>query len=347
MPRKAKQSGAPAPSKEAQAPKADKARTRKAAAPAEVDARPLPRRRAMVAAVLGVVFVVTLSGRLIWQLVAPTIASNPRYLVREEQISISDLPEWIDGDVRRQVVQNSGIAGRLSMLDPNFMATVKNSFALHPWVESITRIEKRPPAGLHVELVYRRPVAVIEAPEEQGAKLLPIDAHGIHLPADDVPMIRRSYLPRIIGIVGQPPLGQPWDDARVAGAVDLAVSLAAEWESLNLWSIVPSARVKVLDDRNYFDYELVNRGGTRIEWGAPPHASISGEAPFEAKLTLLKQCIAKYAGLDWLDWPERIDLRRGGEATPRTAKKPPNSGSEPVVAKKTDDAETDEDPVLK
>jgi hypothetical protein len=301
----------------------------------------------MVAATLGVVAVLTLGGRAIWKLAAPTVAADARYLVQADHITISDLPEWIDGDVRREVVENSGIAGRLSMLDPSFMTTVKSSFALHPWVERVERIEKRPPNGLHVDVVYRRPVAVIESPQDQGAQLLPVDARGIHLPADDVPMIRRTYLPRITGVVGQPPPGQPWDDPRVAGAVDLAVSLAAEWESLNLWSIVPSARPEVSVDRNYFVYDLVNRGGTRIEWGPAPQANVPGEADFAAKLALLKQCMTKYADLDWLDWPERINLRRGGEATPRTAKKPPQIADDPVVATKPGEVVADDEPVVK
>ena len=41
--------------------------------------------------------------------------------------------------------------------------------------------------------------------------------------------------------MGQPPLGRPWDDPRVAGAIDLSVKLADEWDALDLANIVPSA----------------------------------------------------------------------------------------------------------
>ena len=91
-------------------------------------------------------------------------------------------------------------------------------------------------------------------------------------------------MPRITGIVGQPPAGQRWDDPRVAGAVELAVRLADVWEALHLQEIVPSARPEVQGDRQYFVYDLVTRGGTRIVWGAAPQASVPGEDDFAVKL---------------------------------------------------------------
>ena len=179
-------------------------------------------------------------------------------------------------------------------------------------------------------------------PQGDITQLLPVDAHGINLPAADVPMIRRTYLPRISGVVGQPPTGQRWDDPRVPGAVDLAVRLADEWEPLSLAEIVPSARPEVQGERNYYLYDLVTRGGTRIVWGAAPHDGVPGEADFAVKLGRLKQCVAQYAALDWTDWPETVDIRRGIAVTPRTAKKPKAStGADPVIAEKQPDGDAE------
>jgi hypothetical protein len=273
------------------------------------------------------------------------VANGERYTLQAEGITISELPEWIVGDVRGQVIESAGLAGRLSILDPNFLGTIENAFALHPWVASVDRIEKRYPPAVYVELTYRQPIAVVESPDGEGTQLLPVDAEGIHLPAADVPLIRRSYLPRITGIVGQPPLGQRWDDARVAGAIDLSVRLADVWESLNLANIVPSAWPEVQGDQKYFTYVLVNRGGTLIEWGAPPQTTVAGEADFATKLQWLKQCTSQYAALEWPEWPERINIRRGIVVTPRTAKKPAESAADPVVAGKPDEPAAE--PVVK
>jgi hypothetical protein len=306
---------------------------------------PLARRRALAAAVLAVVAMLTLGGRAIWLRVGPLVASGDRYMLQADGITISELPEWIVGDVRGQVIESAGLAGRLSILDPNFLSTIENAFALHPWVASVDRIEKSYPPAVHVVLTYRQPIAVVEAPEGEATQLLPVDSQGIHLPAADVPLIRRSYLPRITGIVGQPPLGQQWDDPRVAGAIDLAVRLADEWEALDLANIVPSAWPEVQGDQKYFLYVLVNRGGTLIEWGASPRTEVPGEADFATKLQWLKQCTSQYAALEWPEWPERINIRRGIVVTPRTAKKPPKGEADPVVAEKPDEPAAE--PVVK
>jgi hypothetical protein len=177
-------------------------------------------------------------------------------------------------------------------------------------------------------------VAVIEVPQGATSQLLPIDARAILLPAEDVPLIRRSYLPRISGVVGQPPAGQPWDDPRVAGAIDLAVRMADEWDALSLVEISPSARPEVQGDRRYFVYDMVTRGGTRIVWGAPPVEGVPGEDEFAVKLGRLKQCVSQYAALDWTQWPAIVDVRRGTAVTPRTAKKSAEGADDPVIAEK-------------
>jgi hypothetical protein len=281
------------------------------------------------------------------------VVNRDRYLLQADAITISDLPEWIVGDVRRQVVESAGIAGRLSVLDPNFLTTIQHAFALHPWVESVERIEKQYPPAVFVQVKYRRPVAAVEIPMGDSAELVPVDAHGIHLPAGDVPLIRRTYLPRVTGIAGQPPVGQVWDDPRVAGAIELAVRLADQWEALNLTNIVPSARVKVEDDSRYFTYDLLNRGGTRIEWGPAPQSAPPGEDAFAAKLDRLKSCVAQYSTLDWFEWPKTINIRHGIEVTPREAKRKPQgnepvvAANPPVVATKPEAAKAGEDAVVK
>lgn len=325
----------------------------KSKTPAPGSRHPLARRRALVVAVLGVVAVLMIGGAAVWRRVGPLVAGRERYLLPADGITISEPPEWIVGDVRGQVIASAGLAGRLSVLDPDFLTKIESAFKLHPWIESVTRVEKQYPPAVFVEVVYRRPVAVVEAPLGESKQLLPVDAQGVHLPAVDVPEIRLSYLPRITGVVGQPAPGQRWDDPRVAGAVDLAAQLASEWESLNLKDIVPSARPEVQGDRQYFIYDLVTRGGTRIVWGAPPRDGVPGEAEFSVKLGRLKECVAQYATRDWTDWPAVVDIRRGIEITPRTAKKPAKTeGEEPVVAENPEvvaekPAEAAAEPVVK
>ena len=279
-----------------------------------------PRPRVLLALV-----VVALLGwgiQRVWQQVAPSVIHRDRYLLTDGRITISPLPEWITGDIRSEVIEHAGLQRRLSVLDATFMQIVEDAFVLHPWVETVDKITKSYPPGVHVELTYRRPVAVVEMASQHGVQFVPIDRYAVHLPANDVPEIRRRYLPRIGGIVARPPAGQQWADERVTGAAELAVELAQFWEEFHLVDILPSARPEIRGEHRFFVYNLISRGGTRIVWGPPPGANLPGEDDFQLKLSRLRQCVAEHGPLDSVRGPKVVDVRHKLAITPRTVKKP-------------------------
>lgn len=279
----------------------------------------LPRLKVLVA--LTVVALLGWGMHGIWQHYAPQISQRGNYLLSDERITISALPEWILGDVRSEAVRNAGLVGRLSVLDDAFAQVVEDAFELHPWVESVDQITKRYPAGVHVEITYRRPVAVVELVAQNVVQLVPIDRFGVHLPAADVPNIRKRYLPRIGGIVERPPVGQPWSDARVLGAAELADQLSPQWESLHLVDILPSARPEIREQSRYFVFNLITRGGTKVVWGAAPSTAPPSEDGFAAKLDRLRSCAEKFGPLDSVRGPAVVDVRKELAITPRTVKK--------------------------
>jgi hypothetical protein len=301
-----------------------------AAAPGALKTHPLARRRAKVLVVLAVVMLLGWGAQAIWQFAAPVVASRARYLLPAKSITITPPPEWIVADIRGQVIHSAGLDGRLSILDSQFVETIKHAFALHPWVQSVDRVEKSFPPAVHVEVTYRRPLAVIETAR---GDLLPVDAAGSHLPAEDVLLIRRKSLPRITGIVGQPLEGQRWEDPRVPGAVEIINHLTDGWESLHLETITPRARPVTRDERQFFVYDIVTRGGTRIIWGASPSAGAPGEAPFGVKLDRLKNCVKQYGPLDRVEAPGTVDVRGELHVEPRMVKQPDDDGEDGTVVK--------------
>lgn len=290
----------------------------------------VPRPRVVVALV-----VVSLLGwamQNLWQRIAPRVIYRDRYLLSEERITISPQPEYIRADIAKNVIRNSGLDQRLSVLDDEFMRVVEDAFALNPWVESVHRITKCYPPGVHVELTYRRPVAVVEMATDDGSELIPIDKYGVHLPAEEFPEIRKRYLPRIGGIVERPPVGQPWSDPRIYGAAELASRLADVWESLHLVDILPSARPEIRQGHRYFVFDLITSGGTCIVWGAAPSCAPPGEDKFQEKLRRLKNCIQQHGPLDSVRGPAQVDVRRQLSITPRTVKKEkPVDDETPIV----------------
>ncbi|MGI9428233.1 MAG: cell division protein FtsQ/DivIB, partial [Bythopirellula sp.] len=270
----------------------------------------------------------------VWQHFEPQISQRESYLLAEQRITITALPEWITGEVRSEAIRNAGIIGRLSVLDDAFAQVIEDAFVLHPWVESVERITKRYPAGAHVELTYRRPIAAVELVNQNVVQLIPIDRFGVHLPSSDVPNIRKRYLPRIGGVVERPPVGQPWTDPRVLGAAEIAEQLAPVWESMHLVDILPSARPEIRGRMRYFVFDLITRGGTRVVWGAAPSAAPPSEDKFAEKLDRLRAVAKQYGPLDSVRGPAVVDIRKNElTITPRTVKKKKR------VAKKND-AET-------
>lgn len=279
------------------------------------------RTRMRVALALTVVVGLGWALRAIWQQVEPVIIHREPYLLTAERITMTPQPEWIASDIRAEVIRNAGLDERLSILDDGFMTVVEDAFALHPWIASVDKITKQYPAGVRVELSFRKPVAVAEMASEDGMLLVPLDADSVVLPIADVPEIRKRYLPRIQNVVDRPPVGQKWDSARVVGAVDLAVRLADYWEDLFLVDILPSTRPEILDEHRFYVYDLITRGGTRIVWGAAPGTSPPGEADFAAKLERLRRCVTEHGPLDTVQSPAIVDVRNQLTVTPRTVQK--------------------------
>ncbi len=300
----------------------------------------IPRLRVII--VLVVVGLLGWGMNGVWNRVAPSIIHRPPYLLSAQRITVSPPPEWITADVRAEVIRNTGLDGRLSTLDDSFMSVVEDGFVLHPWIAKVERISKLYPDGVHVEVTYRKPVAVVEMSSPQGMLLVPVDHQAVHLPPDDVPEVHRRYLPRIQNVVERPPVGQRWDDPRVTGAAELAVRLADDWEKLSLVDILPSTRPEILDQHRYYVYDLMTRGGTRIVWGAAPAQAPPGEDNFEAKLERLRSCVAELGPLDTVRSPAVVDVRNQLSVTPRTVKKE----VEPRTVKKEPPA-TEETPVVK
>jgi hypothetical protein len=297
---------------------------------AAVAGRRLTRRRAKVLVVLAVVMVLGWGARAVWRYAAPVVASRDRYLLPASGITITPPPEWIVADVRGQVIHSAGLDGRLSILDPEFVPSIKHAFALHPWVYTVERVEKSFPPAVHLEVKYRRPLAVIETAH---GELLPVDALGSLLPAKDVLLVRRESLPRITGIGGQPLVGQQWEDPRVPGALEIINYLSDAWGMLQLETITPRARPEQRNDRQFFVYDLVSKGGTRIVWGAAPQARAPGESPFGVKLDRLKNCVKQYGPFDAVKTPLNVDVRTELHVEPRMVKQPEEPGEDATVVK--------------
>src|SRR5215210_9232277 len=72
-----------------------------------------PRVWSCLAILIGLWF----AGHFLWLREAPTVAKDPQYLLSAERIRITAPPAWIRSDIKTQVLRDSGLVGRLSVLD--------------------------------------------------------------------------------------------------------------------------------------------------------------------------------------------------------------------------------------
>ncbi len=247
---------------------------------------------------------------MLWEQVREHVAAASDYQLDPETIEITPPPEWIHANLRAEVIRDASLDGSLSVLDPELTVRIARAFGLHPWVAKVERVSKRYPAAVQVDLIYRRPVAMVEVP---GPALLPVDAEGVLLPTDDFSPADARHYPRIAEIKTSPigPVGTRWGDTRVAGAALVAAALGEHWDALKLNHIVPSGRQSTSPGARETDaYELYTKAGTRIDWGRPPGAEIPGEASAASKIACLLEYASKHGdSLDNAAKPQRLDVR--------------------------------------
>lgn len=281
------------------------------------------RLRPRVWAALVLILVLGVGVHYLWRHAAPTIAGREQYLITPDQIHITPQPAWIRSDVKAEALRNMDMGQPLSVLDdwPPLAKRVQDAFAIHPWVASVKRISKRLPSSLTVELAYRRPVAAVESSDSDGITFIPIDEHAIRLPQSDFTDAERRYMPRISGVTGRPLVGDRWNDPRVEGGAKLAAALADVWQQLQLIEILAAVDATSKRERPQCQFEIIAAGGTRIVWGvAPGLEAAAGETSADQKRTNLLQFTAQHGGLDSIDGPAKLDVRRGVVVTPRTAR---------------------------
>ena len=269
-----------------------------------------PARR--VAPLVAILLALGGLGYWAWTQQQSHIENDPVYQVTLEKIVLTPSPEWIATDVKAEALRDASLDPPLSALDPLLAERVAKALAFHPWIASVTRVRKTAPGGLDCEVVYRRPVCMVELPPtEQGKRgLYAVDIEGILLPSRDFldEPKRAARYPRLGGFapsdVGR--VGTRWPDARVVGGAKLAAILADSWLKLTLSKIVPTESSNATSAATY---ELLTDHGSRIVWGHAPGNEAEREAPAVKKIEALIRYVADHKSLEGRNGPQQLDVR--------------------------------------
>ena len=269
------------------------------------------RRRAALSAAL-VLAACLFFGLRLWDRFEGDVLIRPEYALAAQQIQITPPPAWIRADIKAEALRGGNLHAPLSIVDERLAERLAKMFMLHPWVAGVERVTKHYPSHVTIDLIYRRPRAMVEVP----GGLFPVDDQAVLLPSEDFSPVDASQYPRIAGIDSQPlgPVGTAWGDANVQAGVRIAVALAEVWCDLGLHSIRRAMTGGESPAQPHF--ELVTNNGAVIPWGRAPGSEAPGETPVAEKVTRLKKYVADYGGLDESARRGDLDLRvRAGART--------------------------------
>jgi hypothetical protein len=246
-----------------------------------------------------------------WTEQAPRIAVEQHYLVGLDAISITPPPEWITTDVKTEALRDGSIDLPVSVLDPQLVERLAKAFSFHPWVAEVKQVRKSTGA-VDVELVYRRPVCMVELPPtDTGRGLYAVDADGTLLPSRDFlgETKKAARYPRLGGFTPAEVarVGARWPDTRVVGGAKIAALLVDCWSRLNLAKITPAE--EATNPTALPTFELVTAGGSRVLWGHPPGAENDAEMNGGKKVEALLRYVAEHGTLEGRDGPQRLDAR--------------------------------------
>ena len=245
-----------------------------------------------------------------WNRWGPAVIAGDAYQLQTDCIELTPQPAWIQSDVKREVMVEGSLEG-MPLLDRQLTVNVARAFELHSWVERVERVRKRPGPKVQVELIYRRPVAMVEVLTEDQPGLLPVDRFGVVLPPADFSAEQaRDYL-RVVVDYHQPngPLGTSWGDDRVEGAAMASMLNEIKWQDAGLYRVVAISQPSN-PTRSNFRYDLVTRNQQRIRWGRAPGSELQDEPGAADKITRLLEYVRQDGGLKGDQDSRVIDLRQ-------------------------------------
>jgi hypothetical protein len=203
----------------------------------------------------------------------------------------------------------------LTLLDEELIARLHRAFAVHPWVDSVRRVDIGTPRRVgrstqtvvHLDLLYRQPVLAVPLSTEAKAEKARternwrlVDRQSIVLPVATVP----AHLPVLAVPVAAPP-GSPgtrWGDARVAAAAKTAAFLQPHLTHLHL----DDSQIELKEGAIVFCRPFV-----RVVWGHAPGQEEKGEAPAKVKLQRLLDYQKAHEGLERLEHDVRLLAYQG------------------------------------
>ena len=263
--------------------------------------------RSISVVLIAVVIVVVLVG--LWGIGQSRLRHDAQFELRAEDMKLlPEQPSWIRENVLQSVVKQHNLE-ELFLDDSNLTKQLADAFTLHSWILSVESVEKSP-TGVQVRVNYRKPVAMVEVKFNDRPHVLPIDASGTVLPPGDFNGDDISNYLRIAADHLRPSgnVGDPWGDAKVAGAAKLAGLFdSIAWKEMGLYRIEVTMNPR--DSTVVYYIVMKEHPGIRVLWGSEPGQETVEEQIAPEKLAELTAFYRANKTLQISSEPTEIDLR--------------------------------------
>jgi len=232
------------------------------------------------------------------------------YAVKFDNLVTTPQPTWIRSTKVRDEVFKAGGLGQLSLLDPQASATIAHAFESHSWVQRATYVKKNTNGKVNVDLIYRRPIAMIHyKSSDSNTKstqikegFFPVDEEGVVLPMVDFDQsqVTSYFLIYLEGATPPSDVGMAFADIRIRQSLVLCRFLESLRVELRLQAIY-IVRDLHLGDANPWGLCIQTSDKRRINWGHAPGAESPHEPLAQEKLAALTKWRADTSAMIEID----------------------------------------------
>jgi hypothetical protein len=252
-------------------------------------------------ALLFAVLPLTILSYLGWYHFVAERVDEALYSLSVENIKLSEPPPWVAGDLVKDVYDTTAL-NRISLLDPDASPMIARAFETHRWIHSTTRVSKSYNEGVEVEVVYRKPLAMLivstetvqppatleefQSSDSQNLGMFPLDKEGVILPQIAPELVDDFFYVIAPGAQVTSQEGLPCNDPSIVAALSLCSTLESFREKLGLKSVVVARDFNSTSQEPWL-LTLNTQDNRQIMWGHPPGYELSGEPSVQDKLTRL------------------------------------------------------------
>jgi hypothetical protein len=230
------------------------------------------------------------------------------------RLELVDLPDWLERDEHRHIVESVIAAAGLSrgdaFLDGELVGRVGRQMARSGWIRRIVGVEKCYGRVIRVRCEFRTPLAWAM----HGDYCYLIDGEGVRLPGRySHVQVKGAGLVQLAGVHAGPPVaGAPWVGEDLRAGVELAALLEG---------CAFRGQVRGVLVHNYGGREnsreahielATDRPGSRIRWGRAPGCEVGIEPSAGEKIALLRGLYRRYQRIDM--GRSYVDVRRSAHS---------------------------------